>query len=113
MLDSIIPFNSLSACNQCSSSLPSGHPFLSTDSGSGLRKEFVETLASAQSLRDNSSDGERVTNGQVEVDHVSIEFRAKQIYERNGCPEGRDEEHWLQAERELKGIIESNIGGAK
>ena len=29
--------------------------------------------------------------------------RAYQIWQESGCPHGRDWEHWLQAERELKG----------
>lgn len=30
----------------------------------------------------------------------SIERRARQIFEQRGCPEGRDLDHWLQAENE-------------
>lgn len=30
----------------------------------------------------------------------SIERRARQIFEQRGCPEGRDLDHWLQAECE-------------
>jgi hypothetical protein len=32
-----------------------------------------------------------------------IAVRAYQIWVANGCPQGRDTEHWLQAERELTG----------
>ena len=32
-----------------------------------------------------------------------IERRAYEIWERNGRPEGREEEHWRQAEQELAG----------
>lgn len=35
--------------------------------------------------------------------HDEISARARQIWERNGRPDGRDEEHWFQAERELRG----------
>ena len=31
-----------------------------------------------------------------------IRRRARQIWQENGCPSGRDEEFWLQAERELR-----------
>jgi Protein of unknown function (DUF2934) len=31
-----------------------------------------------------------------------IAARAYEIWRANGCPQGRDKEHWLQAERELR-----------
>jgi hypothetical protein len=34
--------------------------------------------------------------------HEEISQRARQIWEREGRPEGRDMEHWLQAEAELR-----------
>lgn len=30
----------------------------------------------------------------------SIERRAQEIFQQRGCPEGRDLDHWLQAEAE-------------
>lgn len=35
------------------------------------------------------------------VDHGKIAERARQIWEAEGCPIGRDDENWLRAEREL------------
>jgi hypothetical protein len=35
------------------------------------------------------------------ITHEEISKRAREIWEREGCPEGRDIEHWLQAETEL------------
>lgn len=35
--------------------------------------------------------------------HEEISKRAREIWEREGRPEGRDMEHWLQAEKELRG----------
>jgi hypothetical protein len=32
-----------------------------------------------------------------------IAARAYEIWQANGCPDGQDLEHWLQAERELRG----------
>ncbi|NVN85190.1 MAG: DUF2934 domain-containing protein [Rhodopseudomonas sp.] len=32
-----------------------------------------------------------------------IKHRAREIWELAGCPEGRDEEFWLQAEQEIHG----------
>ena len=34
--------------------------------------------------------------------HEDISKRAREIWEREGRPEGRDKEHWLQAEAELR-----------
>lgn len=34
--------------------------------------------------------------------HDEISKRAREIWEREGRPEGRDMEHWLQAEAELR-----------
>jgi hypothetical protein len=36
------------------------------------------------------------------VTHEEISKRAREIWEREGRPEGRDKEHWLQAEAELR-----------
>ena len=33
--------------------------------------------------------------------HQQITERARAIWQAEGCPEGRDFDHWLQAEREL------------
>ena len=35
------------------------------------------------------------------VQHELIALRAYEIWERAGCPDGLDKEHWEQAEREL------------
>jgi hypothetical protein len=35
------------------------------------------------------------------IKHDEISRRAREIWEREGRPEGRDMEHWLQAEAEL------------
>jgi len=34
--------------------------------------------------------------------HEEISKRAREIWEREGRPQGRDKEHWLQAETELR-----------
>lgn len=38
-----------------------------------------------------------------------IRARAYEIWIRNGCQEGRDQEDWLQAERE---VMQEKMGGA-
>jgi hypothetical protein len=35
------------------------------------------------------------------VQYDMIKLRAYEIWERSGCPEGLDKEHWEQAEKEL------------
>lgn len=37
------------------------------------------------------------------IDQDAIKQRAWEIWKNEGCPEGRELEHWLQAERELLG----------
>src|SRR2546421_361036 len=36
------------------------------------------------------------------ITHEEIRERAHQIWEKGGRPEGRDTDHWLQAEKELQ-----------
>lgn len=38
-----------------------------------------------------------------EVTHEEISQRAYEIFVERGCPEGRDLEHWLEAEAQLSG----------
>lgn len=42
-------------------------------------------------------------NTHTRPDHQTISARARDIWREKGCPSGRDEEIWLQAERELMG----------
>ena len=37
------------------------------------------------------------------LDHAAIPTLAYQIWLREGCPHGRDVEHWTQAEQQLAG----------
>ncbi len=39
---------------------------------------------------------------QIQLKHDEIARRAYQIWQAAGCPSGRDREHWLQAEAELR-----------
>lgn len=45
--------------------------------------------------------------------HEEIAIRAYEIYEASGRMEGRDGDHWLEAERELKEKYESGAHHAK
>ncbi len=38
----------------------------------------------------------------IEIPVELIQQRAYSIWERQGCPEGRDQENWIQAEKELR-----------
>jgi hypothetical protein len=38
----------------------------------------------------------------------AIAQRAYELWQQNGCPHGRDQEHWFQAERELRGRAARN-----
>lgn len=53
--------------------------------------------------RDPDSDQPRVPDDQSEpVDDEAIRRRAYEIYERRGAGEGRDQDDWVQAERDLR-----------
>src|ERR1051326_4267779 len=65
---------------------------------SRMAKTAVTTAASApKTLTANSTPT-----------HDEIAAQAYQIYLREGCVEGRDLEHWLQAEAELRGQSNGN-----
>ena len=42
-----------------------------------------------------------ITGGSGRFDRSAVERRAWEIWQNEGCPHGREVEHWLQAEREL------------
>ncbi len=44
--------------------------------------------------------------------HEAIAKAAYYLYERNGWVHGRDEEHWLEAERSVMGRLEQRAGEA-
>jgi hypothetical protein len=41
------------------------------------------------------------------VERDAIAFRAWEIWQREGCPEGRALEHWVQAEQEIQSEVAS------
>lgn len=43
------------------------------------------------------------TSNSIQIGQEEIARRAHEIWEREGYPEGRALEHWLQAEQELQG----------
>ncbi|MBK7404561.1 MAG: DUF2934 domain-containing protein [Phycisphaerales bacterium] len=53
------------------------------------------------------SDGQAERSIPAVVTHEAIATRAYSIYLRNDCPQGRSQEHWLQAESELRARAEA------
>ncbi len=43
----------------------------------------------------------RTASAKPTLDRAVIAHRAWEIWQREGCPEGKDLEHWLKAEKEL------------
>jgi hypothetical protein len=41
-----------------------------------------------------------------QLSHEQISQRAYEIFVQRGCPEGRDLEHWLEAEAQLSGALQ-------
>jgi hypothetical protein len=48
----------------------------------------------------DTGDGPQTGNGSLSSDEIAA--RAYEIYEREGRSDGRDMDHWLQAEKELR-----------
>ena len=64
------------------------------------RKEKSTNGKGKHELSAQSASGRRaVENGPI--GQGAIEKRAWEIWQNEGCPTGRELEHWLQAEREL------------
>lgn len=42
------------------------------------------------------------TSASSALAHAPIAQRAYEIWRESGCPHGHDQEHWFQAERELR-----------
>jgi len=51
------------------------------------------------------------TSSNTTPTHDEIAAQAYQIYLREGCVEGRDLDHWLQAEAELRGRVNGHSNG--
>ena len=60
--------------------------------------------------RENGNANDRQGNG-LSLSADEIAERAYQIFEREGRMDGKDMEHWLQAERELRNERERRSGG--
>jgi hypothetical protein len=87
----------------------SEHAFLDSTDGFGAvssaAKKSKKTVAKAR-LVSETSVSEASTAGTelpvpIELDRSTIERRAWEIWQSEGCPNGRELEHWLRAEQEI------------
>jgi hypothetical protein len=63
---------------------------------------FIARGVNAQKFPDNAIDHDPNPHSQVTDDTRDIANRAYELFLAAGAPHGRDLEHWLQAERELR-----------
>jgi hypothetical protein len=63
--------------------------------------------ATVTSLRAAGVQPPRAT-ATAQVPHERIARRAHELWVGQGCPHGRDQEHWLEAERQLKAELAGN-----
>jgi hypothetical protein len=75
-----------------------------------VKSSFSESAARKDVSFKKTADACSATDMQVTrcsggktIDNNAIAHRAWEIWQREGCPEGRALEHWLRAERELSG----------
>lgn len=59
------------------------------------------------------NSGSEVSGGESqdvrgEVAHEEIARRAHELWEQDGCPDGRSDYHWLEAEKQLRGAAFQN-----
>jgi Protein of unknown function (DUF2934) len=69
-------------------------------------KDYPSTSSSSSSAvmnRSSTSQANREQTTKPAPGREEIAARAHALWEKEGCPEGHDQEHWLAAERELQG----------
>ena len=69
----------------------SGKSTIGQKSGSAEQKQTQST-----------SSGSAKASGTATLSHQQIEDRAREIWQKKGCPAGHDEENWREAESQLK-----------
>jgi len=72
-----------------------------THTASGPAKTPTMTNAGARTAAENRSRSSLATPP-TDLDPEKVAQRAKAIWQNKGCPRGRDEENWLEAEAQLK-----------
>ena len=69
------------------------------------KKTVAQNGSNGHSISGLSQENENVTTTQSSPQSDEIAQRAYQIWQENGCQEGCEEQHWHQAERELKNQV--------
>jgi hypothetical protein len=65
---------------------------------------------SEQPVRKTAEENQRVSNTSTgKIYREKIAERAHSIWEREGCPDGRNDEFWFRAEAELKNEISAKL----
>jgi hypothetical protein len=80
------------------------HKFTGTSEGLG---------SSAATMNRAIEGGDGAMRQSSQIEDAEIAQRAYQIYEREGRSDGKDLEHWLQAEAELKSERQGHSQGAQ
>jgi len=62
------------------------------------KARIADPKTSGRTVKPSSSD----TRAAPPPDAIAL--RAYEIWRESGCPDGKHDEHWLQAERELRGM---------
>ena len=67
------------------------------------RQAIEQDAKECQKYQDRSGTvNESQENRTIEIDSSQIAARAEEIWYEEGCPDGRAEKHWQQAEQELR-----------
>ncbi|MEI8195744.1 MAG: DUF2934 domain-containing protein [Phycisphaerae bacterium] len=74
---------------------------------SGVNKTVGPTKASNYPPVTRSSDL-NVPEEATALSHEKIAARAKDIWQKKGCPKGQDQQNWQQAEEQLKAELRRN-----
>lgn len=67
-----------------------------------IKTPSQSSLRSAPSAKESPAESRRGTVSETAA-HEEIARRAHELWEQEGRPEGRDADHWLEAERQLRG----------
>jgi hypothetical protein len=69
---------------------------------SSPRQSSVAPSSTAIPPRPEEEIADEVRDIREAVGHEEVARRAHQLWEQEGCPDGKDSEHWLEAERQLR-----------
>jgi hypothetical protein len=69
--------------------------------GKRVRKTEVEEAPKSAPVRATADAPKTKPALRIQPDRTAIALRAWEIWQKEGCPEGRALNHWLRAEQEL------------